>query len=64
MKHSWQDYANPAESTAQRFIAEPERRCANCGAIQRRSPETAWMRIVRIRWLPLVGRCSQQDPTP
>lgn len=62
MKHAWHDYADPGKTPAQRFMAEPERRCSNCGVIQQRFTETAWMRTVRVRWLPLVGRCTKALP--
>lgn len=58
MKHAWSFYQSPERSKASRMMGEPERRCANCGAVQQRETQTEWGRITGILWRPLAGRCS------
>jgi len=60
--HRWEHHVPAGWSNAQAFMAEPFRKCANCGAVQQRETETAWMRIVARRWRPLAGRCRGKLP--
>lgn len=57
MKHEWQHYDNPAKTNAEKFMGEPERRCAHCGTVQQRITQHAWMRVTGYLWRPLAGRC-------
>jgi hypothetical protein len=46
------------------LMGDPHRQCQNCGAVQKRLTEHAWMRVTGYRWLPLVGRCAGvSDPS-
>jgi hypothetical protein len=55
MKHEWQQpvYKNPVEG-----FFRNERECKHCGKRQELHEETAWMRVISRRWMPLVGRCT------
>lgn len=57
MKHDWEPIPDTLEKTCQHGW-DPMRKCKNCGIVQQRYPETAWMRVTGYRWLPLAGRCK------
>lgn len=61
MKHEWEPL--PLRRTIANFMDPTRRKCKHCGAIQTLITETAWMRIVARRWVPLVGRCKPK-PRP
>ena len=54
MRHEW-EMVQPTQAT---FGFEPKRRCKICGAVQSKTSETNWGRVVRYQWWPLVGRCK------
>jgi len=60
MAHKWEPYHPPGWSNAQLFMSEPVRRCANCGKVQHRETQTAWMRVTGYLWRPLAGRCERK----
>lgn len=60
MKHVWTDHP-PTQ-----LLGNPRRICTNvgCGAIQERTQDYWYMRVVRTYWDPLVGRCKGTAPAP
>ncbi|SOC26749.1 hypothetical protein SAMN05428964_105198 [Thalassospira xiamenensis] len=60
MKHDWERHIPETMTQAESLLAEPIRRCNNCGAVQQLERTTAWGRTVLKHWLPLAGRCKPQ----
>lgn len=61
MKHNWKPYSEHAFGSPghrmEQLAGDVGRKCAACGAVQRREGTGSWMRIGKRRWLPLAGRC-------
>lgn len=55
VKHEWVD-DRPAGVAG--FMMAPRRRCIHCDAVQTEERDYLWMRVSRVRWVPLVGRCK------
>lgn len=58
MKHQWEDVSARSVAEVCKYGWDKRRRCKLCGVVQSHQDEQLWMRIVRRRWLPLVGRCK------
>ena len=58
MAHEWVD-----NKPTDRISFTERRKCAKCGAEQEYVDDGAWMRI-KMRWLPLVGRCPYDKKVP
>lgn len=63
MKHEWEHFT--PESLYDQMNCG-NRRCKNCGAIQKKEAQYSWMRVTGYRWLPLVGKClgKQSENNP
>lgn len=57
MRHQWKEIGWLEKSHP---LGPEERVCKNCGARQTLHREYLWQRVVRRRWLPLVGRCKKE----
>lgn len=60
MKHDWERLADDLKKVCEHGW-EPMRRCRNCGKVQKRVSETAWMRVTGYTWHPLAGRCKPSE---
>ena len=49
MKHAWMYVWN---------WEGDHRYCQNCGAVQHKTRDYAWGRVISIRWSPLAGKCQ------
>lgn len=56
MAHQWEE----ARSGTDLLMCDPKRRCTICGAEQEKVWDYWWMRRIRPRWEPKVGRCQPQ----
>lgn len=56
-KHKWEGFSPPGATL---FDADPDenRKCVNCGAVQRLYREHTWGRVTGRYWRPLVGKCK------
>mgnify|MGYP000039936664 CR=1 FL=1 len=57
MAHKWEAYVPSGTTQVDQLVSDPSRRCTQCGVVQQRETETAWMRVTGYKWRPLAGRC-------
>jgi hypothetical protein len=56
MKHDWEPIYG--KTPAETYQMGTRRRCRNCHVEQYEEREYVWMRLVSVKWRPLVGRCK------